>query len=208
MKKKSSKFYRTYLILLITLLFFGSFLYDESQDMMISGYLYDQTPSDWTYFREFTFNLTGDHYYTFCMFVKGPKENPLYGRFRFSIDSEYNFEYTLESNGNYGKIFLPQSESGKLSPIYIAENQTIKIFGQSEFLQASGMQQRIYIYQDLPQIFLYKYLWVLPFVALLIAVWVVAYNKYERIFIDLKKYEEKITIQIENSKQSNQMALY
>lgn len=197
MGKKSSKYYRTYLILLITFLFFGSFLYDESQDMMLSGHLYDETPTNWTYFREFTFNLTGGHYYTFCMYIKGPKENPLFANFRFINNPEYNFNYTLVSNGVSGKIFLPQTSNGKLTPIYFEENETVKIFGQSNFEQLIGMQQHIYIYQDLPEFLIWKYLWVLPFVALLIGVWMVAFNKYEAIFNQLKEFDEKLALQLE-----------
>lgn len=182
MAKLDSKFYRSMFIILVSFIIFGSFLYDENRDRLLSNHLYWSTDPSFTFRRSFSVNITGGHEYTIYMHIHGPAENPLTGRFTFAEFPELNFEYVLYSDGSDGEIFF--------DPIYISGDTHLGIYGSSNFQWSMGMRQEIRIYQNLPEYLIMKPIWVGAFVFMIFIVWFIAYNDYERIFVDIKKYRK------------------
>ncbi len=197
MGKKQIGFYRTWFILMVGFLIMGAYFYDENQDLMLQKHLYYRTPISWTYRRGFTVNLTEGYEYTIYMHVRSRPDHPLYARYNFTETPERDFEYNLFSGAEDSLWRMPKENQIFFDPFYQDVNETLRIWGSSNFEVLQGAEQEIRIYQNLPRYLIYKPLWVILFCAVLMVLWVITFNYYERIFDDIENYQEKYNLKAE-----------
>ncbi|MHA1475400.1 MAG: hypothetical protein ACTSQ5_09450 [Promethearchaeota archaeon] len=181
------------LILTICFAFIGNYIYDENFESQLSNYSYLDEPLNSMYQKQYNdFVLEGGHDYIFYFFVEGRQDSYLNINMIFETMDNITLSYGTGANetmmGVWGenKIYT--------EPLFIPQNETISITIST---MTSDLEWQMVIYQDLP-IWLTKPIPIVAFFTiLLLAIWAIAYEQYEKIFTDITKQKRTLVKETE-----------
>jgi len=182
-------------IFILTLCFglMGNYIYDENFESQLSNYSYLDEPLNSIYQKQYNdFVLEGGHDYIFYFFVEGPQG--AYLNINMIFETMDNITLSYDTGANETIMGLWGENRIYTEPLYIPQNETISITVST---RTSDLLWQMVIYQDLP-IWLTKPIPIVAFFTiLLLAIWAIAYEQYEKIFTDIKKQKRKLVVKTE-----------
>ncbi|QEE15574.1 hypothetical protein DSAG12_01400 [Promethearchaeum syntrophicum] len=192
-KKDFFAYAKNIFILTICFGLIGNYIYVENFETLISNYNYHDEPLNslfhWNYNN---FELEGGHEYRFFFFFEGPQDAYLHIDMIFETMDNITFSYNTGANetwfGQWGENTI------YTEPIYIPQNETISISVNINpgSISSSTLHWQMLVYQDLPM-WLTKPLPIIAFFTiLLLVIWVIAYEHYEKIFTNIKNQKIKL----------------
>ena len=197
-KKDIFTYAKTIFILTICFGLIGNYIYIENFKTLINNYNYHDEPLNSLFHKQYNnFVLEGGHDYRFYFFVEGPQEAYL----NINIIFETMDNITLSYDTGANKTWLGVWGENRIytEPLYIPQNETIFISVEMSTPSTSsdGLHWQMLVYQDLP-IWLTKPLPIIAFFTiLLLVIWVIAFEQYEKIFTEIKKQKRKLVEETE-----------
>ncbi len=184
---------KTFLILTICFGLIGNYIYDVNFERLKSNKIYHDEPLNSLFHRNYNnFVLEGGHEYIFYFFVEGPIDTYLHINMIFETMDNITLTYDTGANKTWLNVWGENSIYRQ--PLYIPQNETISISAHlaTESFTATGIHWQILVYQDLP-FWTTKSLPIIAFFTIpILVIWVIAYEQYEKIFIDIKKQKRKL----------------
>ncbi len=219
MKYKQFGYYQTLVLIFIGASAIGFMIYPSILSLYENNYSYNYKTDMQESFDEESliairnFTLPANHKYHLKFSVYGRGE----ARCVFDIDYQFHPDAKLDLNSDANSSWTrgAQWNSEYVEPITVEAEEhvsiTINIYpkidpetGDDDFTLTSW---DLDLYQDMPQIALISYIWVLPLVIVSIGLWLKAYEVYEAPFkeaAEKKALEEEVQKEKENIENSEE----
>ena len=195
---------KTFFILAICFGIVGNNIYFENVNGLIDKYNYHDEPLNSLFHMEYNnLVLEGGHDYTFCFYVEGPQGAILNIDMIFETMDNISLSYDTSANETWSGYWGEDRVYSE--PLYIPENESIDI---SVHLTTSsyvdGIHWQILIYQDLPNWLTKSSLLIAFTIILLLVIWAISFEQYEKTLTDIEKQKRKLEKEKEEGKMSNE----
>ena len=193
-RKDIYTYVKTFFILTICFGLIGTYIYDENFERLKSKKIYHDEPLNSLFHKNYNnFVLEGGHEYIFYFFVEGPTDTYLHINMIFETMDNITLTYDTGADNTWLKAW--GENRIYTEPLYVPQNETINIsayLSTESFIASGGIHWQMLIYQDLP-FWSTKSTPIIIFLTIpWLVIWVIAYEQYEKIFIDIKKQKRKL----------------
>ncbi|QEE15572.1 hypothetical protein DSAG12_01398 [Promethearchaeum syntrophicum] len=195
MVSKKDFFTYTKIIFILTICFglIGNYIYVENFKPLISNYNYHDEPINSLFHKQYDdFVLEGGHEYIFYFFLEGPHD--VYLNINMIFETMDNITISYGTGVNESWLEYWGEDRIYTEPLYIPQNETIFISVQMTAPGTSygSSHWQMLVYQDLPMWLTKPIPIIVFFTILLLVIWAIAYEKYEKIFTDIKNQKRKL----------------
>ena len=189
--KKDIGYYRTIVIVIIAFSIIGNYLYENDSHLYTDHYFYAGSDPEHPIVRYLydyrPITLEGGHEYTIFVYMGG--EPYLTLALDFTFETLNNFTHTQTTGAEKTFLGIWGTNTQYLSSFPVEEDEVVVISGvvTSNLAISSFATWYIRIYQDLPPILIKKVLLIAVFDMLVLAIWFIAYEQYEKVFEEIKQ---------------------
>ena len=192
-QKDIGDYAKTLFLLAICFGFIGNYIYDDNFERIKSNKIYHDEPLNSLFHKQYhNFVLEGGHDYIFYFFLEGPAETFLSINMIFETMDNITLSYDTGAEKTWLAVW--GEKSIYIKPLYIPQNETIFISAHltTRSVSSGGIHWQMLVYQDLSLWLTKSSLIIAFFTILLLIIWVIAYEQYEKIFADIKKQKRKL----------------
>lgn len=190
--KDIGDYVKTLFILTICFGLIGNYVYDENFEILKSSKIYHDEPMNSMFHKNYNnLVLEGGHDYTFYFFIEGP--SGAYLNINMIFETMDNITHSISTDAEKTWLAVWGEKNIYTEPLYIPQNETINISVHLTHSSiAEGLHWQLLVYQDLPFWSTKSSLIIASLTILLLVIWAIAYEQYEKIFTDIKKEKRKL----------------